>query len=287
MRAYLKTSLVLIAGVPIDQSRSGLEEMAYVELGRITSTDAGGLSDAGAIGLIPTGALEQHGPHLPMLMDSVHAEALARAVADTLPVLTVVTPCITPGLSEHHMDFPGTVTLSPETFRGVVLAYVEALERLAIDQIAIFSGHGGNFSAIGQIAREVSAERRTTVIAFDDLSRFVNVMVEAGRHAGIDPPETDFHAGLLETSVALMLFDESAVRPFAGVDGYTAAEPGWLERVMTEGLKAVSENGVLGSPGAASAEAGQRIFDALVEELATWIAQAFDLQPVVHDASTS
>jgi creatinine amidohydrolase len=251
--------------------------MAYVELGRITSTDAGSLSDAGAIGLIPTGALEQHGPHLPMLMDSVHAEALARAVADALPVPTVVTPCVTPGLSEHHIDFPGTVTLSPETFRGVVLAYVEALERLGIDRIAIFSGHGGNFGAIGQIARELGADRGTSVIAFDDLDRFLDVMVEAGRQAGIDPPETDVHAGLLETSVALTLFDEGTVRPYANVEGYTAAEPGWLERLMTDGIKAVSENGVLGSPGAATAEAGEKIFDALVDALATWIAQEFAL----------
>jgi creatinine amidohydrolase/Fe(II)-dependent formamide hydrolase-like protein len=86
---------------------------------------------------------------------------------------------------------------------------------------------------------------------------------------------------MLETSLALALFPERDIGSFDGVEGYTAAEPGWLEQLTTDGVKALSKSGVLGSPAGATAEAGRAIFKALGEELATWITDAFELD-VTH-----
>jgi creatinine amidohydrolase len=247
--------------------------VSYIDLRLMTWPDAAELEGTDAIGLIPTGALEQHGPHLPMIMDSVHAEELGRRVAELLSVPVVVAPTVRVGLSSHHVAFPGTVTLTPEVFGSLVIAHIEAFERMGIRRVALFSAHGGNFTELGRIAaRHADASPETTVVAYDDLQRFIDVFIEAGRSVGLDPPVTDVHAGLLETSVALALFEAGDVRPFQDVEGYTAAEPGWLERLMSSGIHEVSANGVLGSPAGATAEAGRVLVDALAVELATWVA---------------
>ena len=62
-----------------------------------------------------------------------------------------------------------------------------------------------------------------------------------------------------------------------GVEGYTAAEPGWTDRIWADGIAALSSTGVLGDPSGATAAAGQAIFDALADELAGWIAREFDI----------
>ena len=229
------------------------------------------------VGLIPTGALEQHGPHLPLGTDFMVAEALARAVAEKLPVTVVVTPTLRSGLSDHHLAFPGTVSLSQDTFRGWVDAHIAGLERIGIERVAVFSGHGGNFAFIGELAAEhTSRPGPTRVIAYDDLFGFVRVMDEAARAHGLEAPETDVHAGALETSVGLALFG-GLVGDHDGVEGYTAAEPGWMERIWADGIAALSSTGVLGDPSGATAAAGQAIFDALADELAGWIAREFDI----------
>ena len=71
------------------------------------------------------------------------AEALARALAEKLLVPVVVTPTLRAGLSDHHLTFPGTVSLSQETFRGWIDAHIAGLERMGIERIAVFSGTAG------------------------------------------------------------------------------------------------------------------------------------------------
>jgi creatinine amidohydrolase len=252
--------------------------MGFVPLADLTWPDAQELRGRDdVVGLIPTGALEQHGPHLPLGTDFLAAEALARATAERLPVPVVVTPVLTAGLSDHHVAFPGTVTMSREAFRAWIEAHMAGLERMGIERIAVFSGHGGNFAFIGELAGEYARRGSPTrVIAYDDLLGFVRVMDEAARRCGLEAPETDVHSGLLETSLALALFP-ALVREHDHVEGYTAGEPGWMDRIWAEGLQVLTETGVLGSPVGASAEAGRAILDALAEELAGWMAREFEI----------
>src|SRR5262249_6964067 len=126
--------------------------------GELKWPEARDLGAAGAIGLIPTGSLEQHGPHLPVAFDSIDAAALAVAIAERIAEPVVVPPLFVAGLSDHHLAFPGTVSLSPETFGGILTAYVEGLERMGIRRIGIFTAHGGNFAFIEEFGRAYSAE---------------------------------------------------------------------------------------------------------------------------------
>jgi creatinine amidohydrolase len=253
--------------------------MALVLMAELTWPEAEELGKRDdAVGLVPTGALEQHGPHLPLGTDFLAADALARTVAERLPVPVVVTPTLTAGLSDHHLAFPGTVSLSRETFGGWIEAHIAGLERIGISRIAVFSGHGGNFAFIGELAAEYTARAGTTrVIAYDDLLGFVRVMDEAARAHGLEALPTDVHAGSLETSLGLARFEPGLVRDFAGVEGYTAAEEGWMDRIFSDGIAALSSTGVLGDPAGATAEAGEAIVDALAAELAGWIAREFTL----------
>jgi creatinine amidohydrolase len=231
-----------------------------------------------AIGLLPFGATEQHGPHLPLFTDSLFARALARDVSDRLAADVLVAPVMHLGRSDHHLGFPGTFTLDPETYEAVVVAELEALRRLGVTRIGMFSGHGGNFISLGEIgARYVAEHPEMTVTAYTDLERFLDVMVQAGLETGVEAPATDVHAGALETSFALDLFPE-LVREHATTSGYTAGDDGWRQRLTSDGAHSVSDNGVFGDPRLANAETGRRVMDLLADELAAWLRRDLALE---------
>ena len=240
--------------------------MTYYDMATITSAQASIIeSEGSAIGLIPLGSLEQHGPHLPLATDSLVADHLARLVAESLTNPVVVAPTFRGGISTFHLAFSGTVDVPAESLGRVIDVYVDGLTRLGIKQIAVFSGHGGNCAYIGKYASErlfAPDQADPQVIAFADLDRYLETMHEGARTAGLDPSETDIHAGAVETSQALVAFPE-LVGPFGDIHGYTDPEPGWHKKVMTEGLQTVTANGVLGDASLASKEVGFAVFEAL------------------------
>lgn len=241
----------------------------------------------GAIGLIPVGSLEQHGPHLPLITDTIVAEALAIAAARRVVEPVVVAPAFPGGLSDHHLAFPGTVSFTPSIFAGVLKAYISGMERMGIRRIGIISGHGGNFRFIGQFAEDYTRnEGGALVRAFADLEGFLETMKDAGRLAGLTPVETDIHAGVLETSLVLQLLGRENVGDFEHVPGYASEEPGWFEGVYSKGIHALSASGVLGSPAGATAEAGRVIMDALVDSIVNWLTHSLDVTAVPKRAES-
>jgi len=249
--------------------------MTYLDYRTLTWPEAGALAETGPVlGIVPLGALEQHGPHLPLATDALIAEVLARRLADGIEETAVVMPVPYGGLSDHHLGFPGTVSFPEAVFRGLVDAYVDALVRLSIRDVFVFSAHGGNFGFLTRLGDAYRDRDDVRLVAYDDMPRYFGTTFEGAERAGFTPPETDWHAGGIETSQGLHAFPEH-VRDFTGVTGYLAAEPGWLDRVLAEGIHAVSESGVLGSPRGASAQAGAAIFDALHEELVGCVVRSF------------
>jgi creatinine amidohydrolase len=251
--------------------------MTYVDYKGLSWPEAGALAGQGrVVGLIGVAALEQHGPQLPLGTDALIGEVLARRVAEAFVEPVVVLPVPYGGLSDHHLAFPGTVSFSAATLRGIVEAYLEALVRMGIRDVFVFTSHGGNFGFLTELAADHAGRDDLRLVVYDDLQRYFQATFDGAGRAGFVPPETDWHAGGLETSQGLSAFPE-LVRDFDGVVGYTAAEDGWLDRVLAEGLDAVSESGVLGSPQGANAEAGAAIFAALVDELAARVEAEFGL----------
>ncbi|MBS1677473.1 MAG: creatininase family protein [Actinobacteria bacterium] len=249
----------------------------YVDYTSLTWPEARRLADDGrAIGLIPVGAMEQHGPHLPLSTDCLIGAELGRRTAAALVDPVVVAPVVPGGLSSHHVDFPGTVDLPETIFRGALDAYVDAYLRMGIARIAILTGHGGNAGFLGRYEEEQAGRDDLRLIAFHEVPRYLEAMFTGARRGGLDPVACDIHAGVIETSQILAIAPH-LVRDFEGVDGYTEAAPGYLERLF-DGMTALTDTGILGTPSGATAAAGEEILAALTAEHARWIAAGLDCE---------
>src|SRR2546422_9514563 len=142
--------------------------------------------------LIPTGSIEQHGPHLPLNSDVVAPLEVSILVAKKLG--TVVAPPLRPGLSAHHLPFPGTITLRSQTFVELMKDYARSLASHGFDPVVFINGHGGNSAAISVATSELRTELSPTkIIAF---SWWEFIPKDMGRAMSF---EEGFHANAQET----------------------------------------------------------------------------------------
>lgn len=111
------------------------------------------------LALIPVGATEQHGPNLSLGVDYIVADAIAKGVAERCTRRCVVYPPLPVGLSDHHMDFAGTLSLSFDTFRGLCLDVAQSAVRHGIEKIVFVNGHMGNMHALNVICGELRNRR--------------------------------------------------------------------------------------------------------------------------------
>jgi creatinine amidohydrolase len=199
----------------------------------------------GSLVLVPTGSTEQHGPHLPFDTDTAIATEVTRRVASRLRDdghAVVVAPALAFGASGEHQAFPGTVSIGTEALTEVLVELVRSIDVWA-KRVVFVNGHGGNVPALRNAVAQMQAEGH-------DVS-----WMPCGT------PGEDAHAGRAETSMML------AVRPAAvGHErpvGNTAPIGGLMSEMMVGGVRAVSENGVLGDARGASAEEGERMLTAI------------------------
>ena len=119
-----------------------------VLLERMTWQDIGAAIAAGkTTAIIVAGSSEQHGPHLPEGTDAMIGEGLGVRLALKLGN-ALVAPVIRPGCSDHHLAFPGTVSISAELLEGIIDAYLASLRMHGFKRFFIFSSHGGNFPVL-------------------------------------------------------------------------------------------------------------------------------------------
>jgi creatinine amidohydrolase len=239
------------------------------------------LSDGRRDVIVPCGAVEQHGRHLPLDMDSVHAERLGLEVAERLGT-ALVAPTIRVGVSPHHMAFPGTISLRPETFEAVYSDYCRSLAAHGFRTILCFSGHGGNFSWLAEMEERLNRQvgPATRVIVFADLHGLIETLRTAVADAGGPPENVGGHADVAESSVYEYLYP-GQVRVDRLARGYTGPlDDEVLERMFTGGIKAISDNGILGDAHGLSAAIGELC----VQRVADMIAGHFAERMLVDDA---
>lgn len=233
---------------------------------RLTSPEVGDALERGfTTAAFACGAVEQHGPAVAMSMDASHGSALALAVARLLGN-ALVAPTVRVGCSQHHMAFPGTLTLRLETFRAVVTDYVASLDHHGFTRVVILPTHGGNFKPLADLVPELNDAGSIQVEAFTDLFETMAVWRKEAEAYGV-AERVGGHADVAEASILMSLHPER-VRP-------DRAEPGRMgpldaevhRRLFEEGMKAVSPNGVLGDPTGMDAELGQRLVAALAERV--------------------
>ena len=233
---------------------------------RLTSPEVGGALGRGFTTAVSAcGAVEQHGPAVAMSMDASHGSALALAVARRLG-RALVAPTVRVGCSEHHMAFPGTLTLRKETFRAVVTDYVTSLARHGFTRVVILPTHGGNFGPLAELVPELDADGPVRVEAFTDLFETMAVWQEEAEAFGV-ADRVGGHADVAEASILLSLHPDR-VRPDRAEPGRVGPlEPEVSARLFAEGMKAVSPNGVLGDPTGMDPELGRRLVEALAERV--------------------
>ena len=230
------------------------------ELARLTWPEAEAALEHVRLALVPVGSCEQHGPHLTLDTDSAIASALALRLAGDLGELAVLCPTLGYGLSEHHLAFPGTLTLRPATFTGFIADVVESLAHWGIGRVLVVNGHGGNVDAIRLAGRAARRDHGSLVagVMWSQLAAD-----ESARRAQSDRYG---HACEIETSVAMVLAPGSlhadriaAPRPAGGPDALTDPPRALVDRPTW--FRDWTENGALGDPRLASEEIG----DAVVE----------------------
>ncbi|WP_448615115.1 mycofactocin biosynthesis peptidyl-dipeptidase MftE [Modestobacter sp. URMC 112] len=197
--------------------------------------------------VVPLGAVEQHGPHLPLATDTVVAGTVAAAAVPRLAG-ALLAPALAYGASGEHEGFPGTVSIGTAALTTVLVEYGRSAGRWA-GRLLVVNGHGGNLDALRAALPLLRAE---------------------GRDAAWFPcgvPGGDAHAGRTETSLMLHV-EPRGVREALATAGETAPIGELLPRLRAEGVRGVSPTGVLGDPAGASAAEGAELVAAMVARLA-------------------
>lgn len=146
--------------------------------------------------IIPVGSIEQHGHHLPLCTDIYAAIEQCKLIAQEADVL--VAPPLLVGLSEHHMGFPGTLTLSPETFEAVLYETAQSLIRHGFKKILFYNGHGGNTTSVNNVIQKINQTTPAIAVSLNTLQLPEEEELE-------HYPAYDWHAGVGETSLMLYL----------------------------------------------------------------------------------
>ena len=213
--------------------------------------------------LLPTGSTEQHGPNTSFATDNGRADGFAKKVAERMYPRALVTTPIGYGISYHHMHFPGSVTLKPETFMAVVYDVVESFTHHGLRTFLIVNGHGGNMPALQLVTMKLRYDLGVK-IAYLSPTAVAREEVDAGKTAPIIG-----HACENEASQLLYLGHERMVNTDRLTPGdiQPARYPhaGFQGRIQIPAFfDEVTANGALGDARGASYEYGRSTVEAAV-----------------------
>ncbi len=232
-----------------------LERMTWPEV-------ADALARGWTTAVVAVGATEQHGPHLPLLVDAERGTRLAEEVARRLGK-ALVAPTIRVGCSDHHLSFPGTLSIRRETLRHLCRDYCVSLARHGFGRICFVPSHGGNFVPLRQMLPELrrTAGEDCRVDAYTDLDGFLEEWRAAVEETVGLGGRVGGHADIAESSEMLVIRPE-LVHEERAEPGYVGeVTPELLERVFREGFRSVTDNGILGDARGMSEEIGRRCLE--------------------------
>ncbi len=211
------------------------------------------------LAVVPVGSTEQHGPHAPLGTDVLTAEAIADAGIERVDREVVRAPAIPVGIAEEHRQFPGTMWVSEDTFRGYVGEAVASLAHHGFDRVVLVNGHGGNVDALREVGGRLTRAGDAYVVPF-------TWFAAVGEHS-----DDMGHGGPLETGLlrhlepALIREDRIEAARAGGADGWGD----WTSYVnMAYDAAEFTENGVVGDPDDGDAKRGEELFEGAADALA-------------------
>ena len=231
--------------------------------------------------LLPFGTVEDHGPHLPLNVDNVIVEAICLETARRAPGELLVMPTVAYGLDEHHMDFPGTVTVDMQTLLAFVADVAMSPARHGFGHVLIVNGHGSNASIAELAARRVVLQTGIVCGAMSPNAAIDPTLSEPTlsemRRSG---PGGVAHAGEYETAMMLHLRPDlvqmdKAVREMGQIKleyfNWDHPEPSVLS--WQDWWSRMSESGICGDPTVATAEFGRALFETTVENFVRFVRE--------------
>jgi len=237
--------------------------------------------ELGKVCIVPCGAVEQHGPHLPLDVDIVCPTGIALGAAREVADKALVLPTVSYGYTGHVMDFPGTINTDFEHFMHQVLDITKSLAYHGFKKIMLLNGHGSNMPNLDLVARRTNLETDAECI----LGAWWNLLtVDKGfmpRWRQSKFPGGCAHACELETSLYLYLDGDNVRKdlikngvisfneennPFNWVDLFAAGPA-----TIISWTSSYSETGVLGEPELATAEKGREAYEEAVKQLVRFI----------------
>ncbi|MGD8444130.1 MAG: creatininase family protein [Desulfobacterales bacterium] len=251
--------------------------------GELTWPDAQERFQQVDIALLSVGAIEQHGPHLPLDTDAYDAEYLALRVAEACSdPKPLVLPNIPYGVSYHHDEFKGTVSISNDTLAKLVYDIGMSISHNGIKKLVIINAHGGNSPALNYAAQMINRDAH------------IFVCVDTGETSDVDiyslvETPNDVHAGEIETSTSL------AVRPYlVKMDQARREVPEFSSRYLDFTSKRgvswyaytrkISNSGVMGDPTKASGEKGKKFWEIMITHLVALVEdlKSMTLEEIHH-----
>ena len=222
-------------------------------LADLTWTEVRELAPQVKVVLLPVGSCEQHGHGMALATDITLATEVCREVSRRLYPLVLVAPPMPWGLSDHHLGFPGTISLHPETFYAVIRDVITSLLGHGFRRFLLVNGHGGNIALDDVVC--VRLRRETDVDFVAALTYFLL------------SPEPVGHAGEVEASYALALAPE-LVKPARLTPGHPVGDlPDLAPAVVPWAFHEMTQTGNIGDPTLATAEHGRALLAPMLDRL--------------------
>lgn len=243
-----------------------------------TSEEFSRLEHDRIIAVLPVGAIEQHGPHLPLAVDAAVADGLARRLAEKLPADSPVLflPTQSVGKSDEHLHFPGTLTLSAETLARLWTEIGASVARSGVRKIVLLNSHGGQIATMDIVVRDLRIEHN--MLAFS--VNWFGFGLPDGLFSD-DEQLVGIHAGDIETSIMLAMHPElvnmenarnfrpltdTLIRDFSHIRIGGGAKLGWQSQDLNPA-------GACGNAYLATAEKGQETLDFVTDKLVEVFAE--------------
>jgi creatinine amidohydrolase len=245
-----------------EQSKFLWEEMTWVEIEEY-------LKKMDTV-LLPCGAIEQHGPHLPVDIDYFDAKYLSYKVAEACSEpRPLVLPAIPFGVSYHHEEFKGTLSVSNDALSLFIYDIGMSLAKNGVKKIIIINGHGDNAPTLNYAAQMINRDAR------------IFVCVDTGETSDVDiatmiETANDIHAGDIETSTTLAVRPD-LVQMDKAVDASLEFGSDFLNFDNERGVNwyvrtnKLSESGVMGDATQATAEKGKRMWKVMIHNLVKFV----------------
>ncbi|MGI8506072.1 MAG: creatininase family protein, partial [Solirubrobacteraceae bacterium] len=208
------------------------------------------------------GATEQHGAHMPLATDALLGDHLAWEIAERLGAF--VAPTLRFGCSEHHLAFPGTISIAEDTFHAVVADVARSFAAGGFRRLVLLPTHGGNFAPLARALEKLGPHDGLEIRALTDIGALLAIAQLGADEHGVPMSDGGLHAGEWETSMLAAIHPqlEHADRRSAGFTG----DPEQAVAVLFDrGVETLSSSGVLGDPTRASAAHGKRYWERVIE----------------------